>query len=136
AQDAAAMIGQTIGQVQEETTEVVSAMSHARGQVRDGVAAVERSGEAFAAIRNQVSEATGSIERVAETVDALRAAGQGVAADIAEVPPASTRTATAATEISATTEETSAASQQASASSDEVAGAARRLGELVRRFKV
>jgi methyl-accepting chemotaxis protein len=136
AQDAAAMIGQTIGLVQDETTEVVAAMTHARGQVREGVAAVERSGEAFAAIRNQVSEATESIARVAETVEGLRTAGEGVAAHIAEVAEASTRTATATTEISATTEQTSAASQQASASSDEVAGAARRLGTLVGRFRV
>jgi methyl-accepting chemotaxis protein len=136
AQDAAATIGETIGQVQSETGEVVAAMGHARSEVSDGVAAVSRSGEAFSAIRSQVSEASASIARVAETVDGLRAGGEDVAARIGEVSVASSRTAAAAAEISAVTEQTSAASQQTSASSDEVAGAARRLGTLVGRFRV
>jgi len=105
-QDAAAQIGDLIGEIQGDTASAVSAAQTATGRTEHGSEVVDRTREAFSAIDHAIQDVSDQTRQISELTAAL---------------------ATATTQTTATTQEVSASAQETSASAEELAANAHKL---------
>jgi methyl-accepting chemotaxis protein len=119
--DAAGRIADLIGEIQAETTRVVSVVEATSGRTEDGNAVVGSTRDAFVAIDEAVRRVTSRIREIAAaTTEVAGLAGQ----------------ASVATEqVSASTQETTASAQELAASAHTLADTAETLERLVSGFK-
>jgi methyl-accepting chemotaxis protein len=121
-QQAAAAIGDLIGQVQSETQRAVDVVESGAQRSDEGAEVVEQTRAAFERIASAVSDMGDRIGEIASATTEV--------ASVAEQSSAS------AEEVSASTQETSASTQQIAASAQQLAATATELERLVARFQL
>ncbi len=121
-QQAAERIATLIARIQRETSSAVAAVASSAEQTEEGVAVVEQTREAFAAITQRVGQ-------IAGRVDSIVKAATDVAA-VAEESSASVE------QVSASTQETSATTDAVAASAAELARTAADLETIVAGFSL
>jgi methyl-accepting chemotaxis protein len=118
---AAGRIADLIGEIQAETSRVVTVVEETSGRTEDGTAVVGSTRDAFLAIDEAVRQVTSRIHEIA--------------AATAEVAGVAGQTSVATEQVSASTEETTASAQELAASSHTLADTAETLERLVSGFK-
>jgi methyl-accepting chemotaxis protein len=134
-QQAAAQISDLIGEIQTETTNVVGVVAEGAKLTQDGVATVERTGEAFAQIGQTVADMAERVIEISAAVEQIAGDAQRAENDISEVAAVAEQSSASAEEVAASTQETSASTQEITDSAAALAQTADQLEELVGRFK-
>jgi methyl-accepting chemotaxis protein len=135
-QSAAGEIAGLIAEIQAETGRVVGVVADGAQRTEDGVATVQRTGEAFTAIGDAVQEMSDQVAEIAAAVAQIGAETQRAEADVSEIASVAEQSSASAEQVSASTQQTSASAQEIAASAQSLAGTAEQLNEIVRRFKV
>jgi methyl-accepting chemotaxis protein len=135
-QTAAGQISSLIGEIQDETQNVVGVVAEGGRRTADGVATVEQTREAFEAIGAAVEDVTGRVAEIATSVHQISAEASRAETDIAEVAAVAEQSSASAEQVSASTEQTSASTEEIAASAQTLAATAETLNSLVGRFKV
>jgi methyl-accepting chemotaxis protein len=133
---AAGQIATLIGEMQTETTRAVGVVTAGAKLTEEGVATVNRTGDAFQAIGTAVEEMTTRVGEIAASVEQISAETQRAASDVAEVAAVAELSSASAEEVSASTQVTSAATQETAASAASLAETAGQLNGLVARFRI
>jgi methyl-accepting chemotaxis protein len=121
-QQAAASIAVLVGEIQDETGRLTTAVNEGADRSEESAGVVEDARAAFASIGE-------SIEEVFVRINAIAASTADIAA-VAEQSSAATE------QVSASTEETTASTEEIAASAQELAQTSEQLEQLVARFKV
>jgi methyl-accepting chemotaxis protein len=121
-QQAAAAIGDLIGQVQAETERAVEVVEAGAERSDEGAAVVEQARTSFERIVEAVADMTARIAEIATATTEV--------ASVAEESSASTE------QVSASTQETSASTQEIAASAQQLAASAQQLQDMVSRFQL
>jgi methyl-accepting chemotaxis protein len=132
---AAEEIGQLIGTIQGETTNVVGLVDEAAERSHAGVEVVEETRSAFLEIDAAIDRIAARIREVAEAADAAATESTAMQTSIESVSALAEASSAATEEVSASTEQTTASSEQIAASAQELAETAQRLNRLATRFK-
>jgi len=135
-QRAAAEIETLIGEMQEQTRQVVGVVADGAARTDEGVATVERTREAFLLIDQAVEGVGAQIASIAASVEQISAGSSRAEGDVAEVAAVAEESSASAEQVSASTQQTSASTQEIAASAAHLARTADELDALVRRFKV
>ena len=135
-QRAAAEIETLIGEMQEQTRQVVGVVADGAARTDEGVATVERTREAFLMIDQAVEGVGAQIASIAAAVEQISAGSARAEGDVAEVAAVAEQSSASAEQVSASTQQTSASTQEIAASAADLARTADELDALVRRFKV
>jgi methyl-accepting chemotaxis protein len=133
-QQAAAMIGGLVAQIQAETGTAVQVVFDGARQTEEGVATVEQAREAFMRIDASVADMNGRVERIASSIEQIASSGARMQESVDEVLAVAEQSSASAQQVSATAENTSASTQQIAASARALAGTALELEKLVSRF--
>jgi methyl-accepting chemotaxis protein len=133
---AAGEITQLIGDMQQDTQQVVAVGEQGARRTADGVATVERTRDAFEQIGGAVEDVTARVEQIASAVQQISAQAELVEAGINGVATVAEVSSASAEQVSASTQQTSASAQEMASSAAELAVTAERLDELVSRFKL
>ncbi len=135
-QRAAAEIETLIGEMQEQTRQVVGVVADGAARTDEGVATVERTREAFLLIDHAVEGVGAQIASIAAAVEQISAGSSRAEGDVAEVAAVAEQSSASAEQVSASTQQTSASTQEIAASAADLARTADELDALVRHFKV
>jgi methyl-accepting chemotaxis protein len=135
-QAAAGQISSLIGEIQDETQNVVGVVAEGGRRTADGVATVEQTRAAFEAIGTAVQDVTGRVGEIATAVQQISAETTRAESDIAEVASVAEESSASAEQVSASTQQTSASTQEIAASAQTLAATAETLNVLVGRFTV
>ncbi|HEX6027288.1 MAG TPA: methyl-accepting chemotaxis protein [Solirubrobacter sp.] len=135
-QRAAAEIEALIGEMQEQTRQVVGVVADGAARTDDGVATVERTREAFLAIDQAVESVGAQIASIAAAVEQISSGSARAEGDVAEVAAVAEQSSASAQQVSASTQQTSASTQEIAATAADLARTADELDALVRRFTV
>jgi methyl-accepting chemotaxis protein len=133
-QQAVAMIGGLVAQIQAETGTAVQVVFDGARQTEEGVATVEQAREAFMRIDASVADMNGRVERIASSIEQIASSGARMQESVDEVLAVAEQSSASAQQVSATAENTSASTQQIAASARALAGTALELEKLVSRF--
>ena len=135
-QRAAAEIATLIGEMQNQTRQVVGVVADGAARTDEGVATVERTRDAFVRIDHAVEGVGAQIASIAAAVEQISAGSARAEGDVAEVAAVAEQSSASAEQVSASTQETSASTQEIAATAADLARTADELDSLVRRFKV
>lgn len=133
-QQAAAMIGGLIAQIQAETGTAVQVVFDGARQTEEGVETVEQAREAFLRIDASVADMNGRVERIASSIEQIASSGARMQESVDEVLAVAEQSSASAQQVSATAENTSASTQQIAASASALASTAEELEKLVSHF--
>ena len=115
-QRAAAEIETLIGEMQEQTRQVVGVVADGAARTDEGVATVERTREAFLLIDQAVEGVGAQIASIAAAVEQISAGSSRAEGDVAEVAAVAEQSSASAEQVSASTQQTSASTQEIAAS--------------------
>jgi methyl-accepting chemotaxis protein len=135
-QAAAGQIAALIGEIQTDTSVVVSAVDESSERVKDSVASVEQTRAAFDRIGVAVEDMGARVADIAASVTQITAEAQRAEAEITEVAAVAEESSASAEQVSASTQQTSASTQEIASSAAELAQTAERLDSLVRRLQL
>jgi len=133
-QSAAGQISSLIGEIQNETENVVGVVAEGGRRTADGVATVEQTREAFEAIGQAVEDVTSRVGEIATAVHQISAEARRAENDIAEVAAVAEQSSASAEQVSASTQQTSASTQEIASNAQELSGIATQLDDIVQRF--
>jgi methyl-accepting chemotaxis protein len=133
-QSAAGQISALIGEIQNETENVVGVVAEGGRRTADGVATVEQTREAFEAIGSAVEDVTTRVGEIATAVHQISAEARRAENDIAEVAAVAEQSSASAEQVSASTQQTSASTQEIASNAQELASIATQLNSIVARF--
>lgn len=125
-----------VRKVLESTSSAVAAMRQTHVEVEQGVAAVNKAGEALQSILSAVDNTVRDVEGIVEITDDEVATSDKIVALINQVASGIESTAAHVEEVSATTEETTAAMETVAASAQQMSAMAGSLKNTVDQFKV
>jgi methyl-accepting chemotaxis protein len=134
-QAAAGQIASLIGEIQTDTSVVVSAVDESSARVADTVASVDQTRAAFDRIGDAVDDLGARVADIATSAEQIAAETRRAEHEIAEVAAVAEQSSASAEQVSASTQETSASTQQIAAGASELARTAERLDGLVRRLQ-
>jgi methyl-accepting chemotaxis protein len=135
-QTAAGEITTLIGEMQQDTAQVVSVGELGARRTADGVATVERTRTAFEQIGAAVEDVTARVERIASAVDEISTQAGHIETGISGVATVAEVSSASAEQVSASTQQTSASAQEMASSAAELAVTAEKLDILVSRFRL
>ncbi len=134
--ESAERIAGLIGGIQEDIRETVKAIKTGRDEVKNGMVAVEKSGESFWDIYHAVEEVTQQIQEMSALAEQMSAGSEEVAASVAEMSSIARETSRFAQDMSAGSEEQMAIMEQISTSAAHLSSRANALQEMIGKFKV
>jgi methyl-accepting chemotaxis protein len=135
-QRATGQIAELVRDIQAETENAVVIVAEGGQRTADGVATVEQTREAFAAIGSAVEDMTARVSEIAAAVQQISAEAERAEHDINEVAAVAEESSASAEQVSASTQQTSASTQEIASSASELAQTAEQLDGIVSRFKL
>lgn len=135
-QGAAKQISILISQIQDETSNAVTAMDVGSHEVKLGAEIVTSSGQAFSDIVSAVSQVSVQIAEISTAIQGLANGSQQIVDSVNEIDQISKNTASETETVSAATEEQSASMEEIASSSQALAHLAEELNIAIRTFRI
>ena len=135
-QQAAKNIAGMVGEIQQDTTSAVAAMSEGTREVRLGSEVVTSAGKTFQKIFVSFNEVTDQIKEISAAIQQIASGSQQIVASVRDIDRRSQETTSQAQTVSAATEEQSATMEEIASASQSLARMAEELTEAVRKFKI
>jgi methyl-accepting chemotaxis protein len=133
-QQAAALIGGLIGEIQTETHRAVEAVELGAQRTEDGVQTVDQARGKFEDIGDSVAEMSTRIAEVTTAMEQITASTQGILESVSDVAAVAEENSASTEEVSASTQETAASTEQIAASAHSLASTAEHLDQLSGQF--
>ncbi|MED3497271.1 HAMP domain-containing methyl-accepting chemotaxis protein [Brevibacillus agri] len=134
-EESAREIARLIGEIQHETTQVVSVMLAGTEEAKKGAAAVQEAGKTFERIVVSAKDVAGQIQEVSAATEQMSASVQQVASAMDEMNRLSEEAAVHTQSVSAGAEEQLAAMQEIARSSNNLNELSHELQESISQFK-
>lgn len=135
-QEAAKKIGLLVGEIQDETTAAVNAMTEGVQAVKVGSDVVSRAGSAFSEITELIKDVSGQVAKTSSVVQQTAQGSQQVVDAVRKIETICRVISDQSQTVSAATQEQSASMEEVAASSHELAKLAEQLQAAVRQFRV
>jgi methyl-accepting chemotaxis protein len=135
-QEAARTIAGLIGEIQDETSKVVSVVESGGQRTGQSAATVEQAREAFLRIDASVEDVTARVQAIAAGAHLIADNAARAHSDIGDIAVVAEQTSAASEQVSASTEQTAASAQEIAVSAKALAQTAEELSSLVGRFTV
>lgn len=129
-------IGELIGSIQSETTQVVDIMNTSTQAVTEGVTTVDRAGVSFEQIFNEIMAITEKINEVGTATREIRSGSEELNESIKNIASIAMESAASSQQISAASEEQSATVEEITRSSQDLAVLAQELQTNISRFRL
>jgi methyl-accepting chemotaxis protein len=133
-QQAAALIGGLIGEIQTETHRAVEAVELGAQRTEDGVQTVDQARGKFEDIGDSVVEMSTRIAEVTTAMEQITASTQGILESVSDVAAVAEENSASTEEVSASTQETAASTEEIAASAHSLASTAEHLDQLSGQF--